>query len=115
MPIFVENPDMGRIRLTKNEKKVLRLIADGLTTCPNYAEIENAYAVCVLEYFGLVCAAYDEGGDIVDVRMTAKGFAYMYSNPRLLNPVNWQRVTAIAVCVTIAAVVALFVSCGIID
>lgn len=105
---------MERIRLTRNEKKILRLIADGHTACPAYAEIENAYAVWILESFGLVCATYEEGGDIVDVRMTAKGFAYMNSNPRLFNHVNWMKVATIALIAAITAIAVLFVSCEII-
>lgn len=90
-------------------------MADGHTCWPAYAADEYAYAVWILEYFGPVCATYEEGGDIVDVRLTAKGFAYMNSNPKLLNPINWTKIAAIAACgAVIAAVVALLVSCGII-
>lgn len=108
---------MERIRLTKNEKKVLRLIADGQTACPAYIAADKyAAAIWVLEQQGLIHAAREEGGGIVDARLTEKGRSRIAADPRLCTPTDWKWVitTVIAATGAIAAIVALFVACGII-
>lgn len=108
---------MERIKLTRNEKKVLRLIADGQTACPAYIPTnEYSAAVWGLEQQGLVHAAREEGGGIIDVRLTEKGRSRIAADPRLCTPTDWKWVitTVIAATGAIAAIVALFVSCGII-
>jgi len=47
------------------------------------------------------------------LKLTAKGYAYLRSNPRLINPVNWTKLAATgAIVAAIASVVALFVACN---
>lgn len=103
---------MERIRLSSEEKKVLRELRRGNTDVPvgmcHYAYFD---AVVSLTEKRLILSRtnYDE---VIDTRLTPKGYAYMNGNPRLLNPVNWTMVAAIAACVAaVAATLALFVSC----
>lgn len=103
---------MERIRLSEEEKKVLRELRRGNTDVPA--------GMCHYTYFDAVVSLtekrlilsrtnYDE---VIDTRLTPKGYAYMNGNPRLLNPVNWTMVAAIAACMAaVAATLALFVSC----
>lgn len=107
---------MERIRLSRNEKKVLRLIADSHTCCPAYIPVDKyATAVWTLENFGLVRAAHEEGGGIVDVRLTERGRSRIAADSSLCTPTDWKWIvsTAIALIAAIIAVAALFVSCRI--
>ncbi len=104
---------MERIRLSSEEKKVLRELRRGNTDVP--------HGMCHYAYFDAVVSLtgkrlirsktnYDK---VIDTRLTPKGYAYMNGNPHLWNPVNWTMVAAIAACVAaVAATLALFVSCA---
>lgn len=101
---------MERIKLTKNEKTVLRELRRGNTdvSCgmSHYAYFD---AVVSLTDKRLVLSRtnYDK---VEDIKLTSKGYAYMNCNPWLLNPVNWTMVAAIAACVAaVIAMIALFV------
>lgn len=104
---------MERIRLSAEEKKVLRELRRGNADVPHgmshYAYFD---AVVSLTDKRLVLSStnYDK---VEDIKLTSKGYAYMNGNPRLLNPVNLTMVAAIAACVAaVAAMIALFVSCS---
>lgn len=79
---------MERIKLTKSEKMALRAIAEGraddelLRDCP--------WSIDALCRKGLAFAQWSEGHIPVEVRLTFKGRAYLESNPRLRNPVDWS-------------------------
>ncbi len=78
---------MKRIYLSKHEKTVFRMIAEGITSCPddfspNYF---NAGAHG-LQDSDLIRAANTEGGDVYDCRLTPFGKAYLKQNPKLRNP-----------------------------
>lgn len=68
-----------------------------------------------LESHSLVRVAWVEGGDFEAVRLTRDGKDYLIENPKLLNPINWNKIAAIgAIIAAIAAVVGLFISCTLI-
>lgn len=107
---------MKRIRLSGCERKVLRELRRGnrdiLNGMDDYAYFD---AVLSLTEKRLIISQtnYDE---VIDARLTPKGYAYMNANPYLLNPVNWTMIAAIAACVAaVAGVVALFVSCSLLN
>ena len=57
--------------------------------------------------------APQDGDKVIDCKLTAKGYAYICSNPHLHNPVNWSAIAAIASIVTaIATTLALCVACN---
>ena len=104
---------MERIRLGKDEKKVLRMVAVDQGVCPSeYPSHAFNASVRSLEQKGLVKGAYEEGGNVVDARMTQYERQYIAENPNLRNPVNWGMIAALIVAVC-AIVISLLVACGI--
>jgi hypothetical protein len=101
---------MERINLSKNEKVVLRMIASKQRGCPaEYPLHKFAIAVRLLESKGLVKVMRQEGGEIVDTRLTEQGVVYMAENPRLTNSINWS---AVAMIISIViSIIAMFISC----
>ncbi len=105
---------MERIKLTKTEKTVFRLIMDGNGSRPDeYPADKFSGAVKSLDRKGLVKAMYEEGGGVVDSMPTSEGRLYLSENPSLRNPVNWAVVSAIIGGIGAAAgILALFISCS---
>lgn len=105
-----------RIRLSRKEKQVLRIIAS-VGYCPGVYPLHTFNACVVsLEYHGLVQSAKEEGGGVADVRLTTFCKEYMAVNPRLCNPFRWDIAGAVAgLLAAIASIVALFVACSIIS
>ena len=105
---------MERIRLTKEEKTVLRMVA-GKVKPKEFPE--HVYLSCVrrLERLGLVEAFWVEEKDTpAEVLLSDTGAMYLAENPSLRNPTDWKWVvtTAIAVVGAGTAIAALFVACG---
>lgn len=103
---------MKRIYLSSEEKRILRELRRGNDSVPagmdNFSFVD---AVITLHDKGFIKAVvnYEE---VLDMKLTVKGYAYMNSNPGLANPVDWTKVAAIAACVAAVAVtLALFISC----
>lgn len=105
---------MERIRLTRDEKVILRLI-HACEEVPNSVD-RSLLIRCVwsLEDKGLVKGAWLEGHDLEDVRLTERGIVYICENPSLRNPVDWKWIatTIIAVLSLIVGSLALFISCS---
>ena len=101
---------MGEIKLSKNEKKVLRLVSLG-EDCPDSFP-SHVFAGCVrsLERKGLVKGAYVEGGGVEAARLTPEGRLHLAENPKLWNPVSWVRIIEFAIPVIIS-IIALCISC----
>lgn len=100
---------MERIALNRNEKKVLRMLLNGQDNLLNEFDIPD---VCSLEVKGLIQAAHIEGGGIEAVRLTRMGKAYIHSNPKLRNPINWSKIAAIATILSVlVSFLALFIAC----
>ena len=102
---------MERIKLSKDEKKVLLLVASG-GDCPDSFPA-HVFARCVrtLELRGLVKGAYVEGGGVEAARLTSDGRVFLAENPKLRNPINWVRIIEFAIPVIIS-IIALFISCS---
>lgn len=104
---------MERIKLSKAEKQVLRELHRGNNNIPN--GIDNytfVDAVLSLTDKRLIKSAVN-GDKVMDCKLTAKGYAYIRSNPHLHNPVNWSAIAAIAsIATAIATTLALFVACN---
>lgn len=108
---------MERIKLTKTEKQVLRMVLAGQEVCPaEYpAHLFNA-AVRALEGYGLVRGAYTEDGGVEAAKATQYARQYIAENPLLRAPLDLKLAisTGIAVISAAAAIVALFAACRII-
>ncbi len=102
---------MERTKLTKEEKKVMLLVASG-GDCPDSFPA-HVFAGCVrsLERKGLVKGAYVEGGGVEAARLTSDGRVFLAENPKLRNPINWVRIIEFAIPVIIS-IIALFISCS---
>lgn len=103
---------MERIKLTKDEKTVLRFLYNRCG-CPDIYP-RHIFVSCVesLERHGLAKGAWTEGYDLDDARITRQGKVYLAHNPTLRNPVDWKWIvtTALAALAAVAGVAALFVS-----
>lgn len=103
---------MERIKLSKDEKKVLRLVSTG-DNCPADFS-KHIFNGCVksLERKGLVKGAYISGGYVEAVRLTSEGRCYLSEYPNLNNPINWSMIGGIGGIIgTIVAILALCISC----
>ncbi len=105
---------MERIKLSKNEKKVLLLVSSG-QDCPDSFPA-HVFAGCVrtLEIKGLIKGAYVEGGGVEAARLTSYGRTFLAENPKLRNPLDWKWIitTAIAVAGLITAIVFGCIACS---
>lgn len=103
---------MEKIKLSKQEKIVLRTIASGEKNTPLLNDGQFFIAVVQLKAKSLVDAAinYDK---IESIRLSYYGKAYMQANPSLSNPIDWWRVcqTAATIITAIATTIALFIAC----
>ena len=99
-----------RIKLTKNEKRILKhLSTHGYDALCDFPRSEAVYSLDTLEQKGLVKNLRVEGGDIEDARLSSLGKSYMRCNPKLTNPINWDRV--IAISTLIVAIITLLSAC----
>ena len=106
--------DTEKIRLSKDEKRTLRHVAENSKKLPqDITLIMFRYCLSTLREKGLVKfrSKYDE---ILAAGITIKGAAYLERNPKLRNPVDWKWVASITVglIAAVAAIAALFVACG---
>lgn len=96
---------MERIKLSKNEKRILRELNRG-ASIKDIREIMHRDIVSgncyLLETKGLVRCGYIEGGDVEAVALTRFGKDYATLNPTLRNPIkiDWLYVATIAIWVT---------------
>lgn len=105
---------MERIKLTRQEKKVLKALAQYGDACKSdYPEYEFSPIIRSLQQKRLVKGAFVEGGGVETVRITNEGKSYLRNNPELKNPVDWKWVitTSVAVASAVFAAAALFVAC----
>lgn len=104
---------MKRIRLSRNEKRLLRNIALRADYWPDGMS-KAALAACAgsLSDAGFIRAAFSSGHELYAAELTHKGAMYLQENPHLHNPTDWSRVAAIAAVVgTIAAIAGLLIAC----
>ena len=100
---------MERVRLTKEEKKVLRMLQN-TDVCPTtYPKSKFNGAVRSLQRTGLARGFRSEEVGLVCSVLTDEGKLYLATNPRLTNPINWNKVTFIAACISLFASV-LFIA-----
>lgn len=101
---------MERIRLSKNEKNVMRFLKH-LGHCPSTFPVHQfSQGVEGLERKGFAKASWASGHELFAAELTSTGEAYYASNPNLRNPIDWKWVIGIAIP-TLISLLALFVSC----
>lgn len=108
---------MKRVKLSKAEKTVFRMIASGQDFCPATfpADVFN-YCVRSLESLGFVKGYYIEGGSVEAAKLTPLGRQYLAEYPRLNNPIDWKWVvtTLIAVGMLLVGIASLLTACKLI-
>ena len=73
--------DMGRIKLSKRAKRVLRLLAEGVTECPADMDRKDfSLGALALKYEGLAVCHEEEGGDVVAAKLSTNGWLYLHGN-----------------------------------
>lgn len=105
---------MDKIKLSKNAKKVLLALHNGLEHCPyNMDSSVFADGADELEVYHLIQTMRQEGGGIVDARLTHKGRSYMAANPTLSNPTDWKWIiaTLLSSIAVLVSIIALFIAC----
>jgi len=98
-----------RIKLTKQEKLIMKRLQQGVTDKPedmSYAMF--SWSVTSLSRRGFLWVAYSSGGIVVSCELTFKGEAYLESNPKLYNPINWDKWFAIS-CIISSALLAIII------
>lgn len=105
---------MERIKLTLPEKKVLKELKVGRLNVPNGVNtFDFIEAVRSLTEKRLIVSRinYDE---IIDMKLTSKGQAYIINNPSLRNPIDWKWIitTTLTAITAIATTIALFIACS---
>ena len=81
---------MERVKLSKDEKRLLRNIAAGVACWPDGMGAETlAVSASALEDAGLVMVMWKSGHLVAGADLTAKGTAYLLANPSLRNPIDW--------------------------
>lgn len=106
--------NITRIYLDSIEKLLLININNGNFSMPrNITTNQYHHALSTLQEKGLIQfkSNYDQ---IEDAKTTIKGRAYIDSNPKLKNPIDWKWiVTTILMAITaIATTLALFIACN---
>ncbi|MCD8287271.1 MAG: hypothetical protein LUC18_00285 [Porphyromonadaceae bacterium] len=90
---------MKRVRLTRDEKTVLRYISGGATTCPcGYPEDKfyNAVVTLCLKHQFLWVEFSPDDEKLTNIRMAQLGKSYLARNPHLRNPIDRTAVIALA-------------------
>ena len=101
---------MERIRLSKSEKEVIRILNTNFANAPgNVVRKGYSHTAHSLQDKGLVRCTYLVNGEVWDIRLTQFGKEYLFENPRLYNPINWNLTLTIAG--VLISIIALFVSC----
>lgn len=105
---------MERIKLSKNEKRLLRNIGAGLDYWPdNISDQQISHSLASLENKGLILVAWSSGMYPVASELTDFGRVYLDSNPYLFNPVDWVKIGALAAIISALAMIAgLFIACS---
>lgn len=105
---------MDRIKLTKDEKILIRALKEGETDTPLLTDGAKYLAARSLERKGLVDVIFCYG-KVENIKLSYECKAYLETNPLLRNPIDWRLIEIIFMGVTaIASFLALFVSCSII-
>ncbi len=86
---------MKRIKLSKDEKRAMRWLAQDVTSLHEDVPDELQWAMTTLDEKGLVTNAFDVERDVVGACLSVRGIMYWMENPRLRNPIDWPFLIAV--------------------
>ena len=92
---------MGRIKLSKRAKRVLRLLAEDVTECPADMDREEfSLGALELKHKGLVICHEEEGGDVVVAKLSGDGRLYLdgvrVPSRQWNEPTDWKCIVIVA-------------------
>ena len=103
---------MQRIRLTKNAKRILKELSNGV----HYVEIseEDDLDGKLLWHEKLITGIPNEAGTIMAPRLSELGELYLHINPKLKNPSIWEDkkywiTTSISLAALIMSIIAILI------
>lgn len=97
-----------RIKLTKQEKQIMKRLQQGVADKPeNMSDAMYRWSVTNLSNHLLISVLYFENS-IPKWEFTLKGKAYLESNPRLRNPINWDKWFALS-CLLSSVLLAILI------
>lgn len=98
---------MKRIKLNKQEKKILRMMQS--SGYPTVVQEQDIMPMKKLIYEDLVVCKENEFGGLLVPNLTEKGELYLYDNPKLKNPNAFQEkdfvLSLVAIIISIVALV----------
>ena len=98
---------MERIKLTKREKAVLRILSkQGYEALSEF----DASAVRSLSELGFVKAAFTEGGGVEDAKLSTMGKEYLRVFPSLRNPIRLEISSVTCIIAAIVSIIMLFIA-----
>ena len=99
-----------RIELTKQEKQIMKRLQQGITDKPDdMSGTMFQWSVTNLSRHGLISVIFlYDSYKIFEWKLTLKGKAYLESNPKLYNPINWDKWFAIS-CIISSALLAIII------
>lgn len=105
---------MDRLQLSKDERVVLRQISLGFKDSSLALSEDRFRLACInLERLGLIRVAWLSGYQILSVSLTEYGVSYLAWNPRLRNPINYNKLMFIVTCASlVASTVVAIVACS---
>ena len=107
--LCIKSSKAMRIKLTKQEKQIMKRLQQGIADKPDdMSGTMFQWSVTNLSRHGFLLVAYSSGGVVVAYELTLKGKAYMESNPKLYNPINWDKWFALS-CLLSSTLLAILI------
>ena len=105
---------MDRLQLSKDERVVLRQISLGWKDSSLAMSEDRCRLACInLERLGLIRVAWLAGYQILSASLTEYGVSYLAWNPRLRNPINYNKLMFVVACVSlVASIVVAIIACS---
>ena len=99
-----------KIELTKQEKQIMKRLQQGIADKPDdMSGTMFQWSVTNLSRHGLISVIFlYDSYKISEWKLTLKGKAYLESNPKLYNPINWDKWFAIS-CIISSALLAIII------
>ena len=108
--LCIKSSKAMRIELTKQEKLIMKRLQQGITDKPDdMSGTMFQWSVTNLSKHGLISVIFlYDSYKIFEWKLTLKGKAYLESNPKLYNPINWDKWFAIS-CIISSALLAIII------
>ena len=108
--LCIKSSKAMRIELTKQEKLIMKRLQQGITDKPDdMSGTMFQWSVTSLSRHGLISVIFlYDSYKIFEWELTLKGKAYLESNPKLYNPINWDKRFAIS-CIISSALLAIVI------